>query len=198
MDKFLETLKREGLIKAILGLFGGGSTPVPPPARPSAPPSPPPYVPPSLPQQPSPYYGDFQPAPIPKSVPVRIRRSFFSRAEEAFYHELLKVLELRPEHLYCKPRLDDIFEPNGNMTQGEKNRLRNKHVDFLITDQHYRPLFGIELDGDSHNTPQQEHNDRVKDMVFRSAKMPLIRFKNSENATAADIAKRLKERGVLQ
>lgn len=128
---------------------------------------------------------------VPDSIPVKTRRRFFTRAEEAFYWELLKATKEKPVRVYCKPRLDDIFEADGHITQGERNRLTNKHVDFLITDLQFKPLMGIELDGDSHLNERQIHNDKVKDMVFRSAKLPLVRFTNKQNAKAADITKQI-------
>lgn len=42
-------------------------------------------------------------------------------------------------------------------------------------------MLGIELAGSSHDRPEQQYRDAVKETVFRSAGLPLLRFKNEDN-----------------
>ena len=56
--------------------------------------------------------------------------------------------------------------------------MRDKHVDFVIVDaaDHFRPLLAIELDGKSHQKAEQQYRDSVKDVIFRSGGLKLLRL----------------------
>ena len=87
------------------------------------------------------------------------------------------MLEHTPYTVSPNVRLNDIFVIGGEDKRSTNNRLRDKHVDFLIvTRDGYRPRLAIELDGASHEREVQQARDRVKDLVFRSAELTLLRL----------------------
>ena len=121
--------------------------------------------------------GKASSAALPESLPVTVKRSFFSRSELAFFGTLSTVLEHTPYTVFPNVRLNDIFVIGGEDKRSTNNRLRDKHVDFLIvTRDGYRPRLAIELDGASHEREVQQARDRVKDLVFRSAELTLLRL----------------------
>lgn len=76
-------------------------------------------------------------------------------------------------------------------------RFRDKHVDFLICERkNYQPVLGIELDGASHDRSEQKYRDAVKETVFKSAGLPLVRFRNEDKPSPATLAETL--RGYLR
>ena len=105
-------------------------------------------------------------------------QTLFSPAERSF----LGVLEgSLPDGvgLLAKVRLADVFRTRKGLTQAKRssanNRLRQKHVDFLlvsITD--VRPIAGVELDDSSHERTDRKARDSFVDDVFRSSKLPLL------------------------
>lgn len=114
---------------------------------------------------------------LPESLPVTVKRSFFSRSELAFFVTLTAVLEGTPYTVFPNVRLNDLFTIGGEEKRGTYNRLRDKHVDFLIVSRDgYTPTLAIELDGASHETEVQQKRDQVKDLVFRSAGLTLLRL----------------------
>ena len=121
--------------------------------------------------------GKASSAALPESLPVTVKRSFFSRSELAFFGTLCSVLESTPYTVFPNVRLNDIFAIGGDDKRSTYNRLRDKHVDFLIvTRDGYHPRLAIELDGASHEREVQQKRDQVKDLVFRSAELTLLRL----------------------
>ncbi len=121
--------------------------------------------------------GKASSAVLPESLPVTVKRSFFSRSELVFFGSLGAVLEHTPYTVFPNVRLNDIFAISRDDKRSTYNRLRDKHVDFLIvTRDGYHPRFAIELDGASHEREVQQKRDHVKDLVFRSAGLTLLRL----------------------
>lgn len=120
---------------------------------------------------------------------------FVNRSELAFFHALRRAL---PEtyYLHSKTRLEDIARVKPFIT-GEgrwklRSRIKSRHVDFLITDGEGVPHIAIELDGKSHNQ-DAENADRLKDGIFESIGLSLVRVQTGENfaEAAQDIIRRL-------
>src|SRR5688572_3499395 len=81
-----------------------------------------------------------------------LRKSLFSPAERSFYG-VLESLDYEGVTIASKVGLMDIFGVKKGIErrQGALNRIRAKHVDFLlIQSTDGRPLLGIELDDSSH------------------------------------------------
>lgn len=126
-----------------------------------------------------------KPGRVPKSLPVAAKKHFFSRAEREFYETLKRALPAKYT-AFANVRLQDIFyiSAKGEERRGVYARFQDKHVDFLVvTQKEYRPVLGIELDGASHDRSEQKYRDAVKEVVFTSAGLPLLRFRNEEKWT---------------
>lgn len=116
---------------------------------------------------------------VPDTLPIEVKRYFFSWDENAFYAALLEGTQGTTYRVFPNVRLNDLFGiTEGGSKAATLGRLRDKHVDFLLVDaaQDFRPVLGIELDGRSHASERQQHRDAVKDVAFRSAGLPLLRL----------------------
>ena len=116
---------------------------------------------------------------IPASFPIKVKPNFFSRSEQVFFTSLQEALQGSPYTVFPNVRLNDMFviQASGKERLVVLGRLRDKHVDFLITERgSYRPALGIELDGASHESEKQQYRDAVKDTLFASAGLPLLRL----------------------
>lgn len=121
-------------------------------------------------------FGQAEPE-APAQFPYRLRDDFMSKAELSLYGVLRLVAADRL--VVCpKIRLGDIFYvPGGAGAQSNRNRLQQKHVDFLLCDpQTLRPLVGVELDDKSHERGDGPDKDLFKDKVFQAAGLPLLRI----------------------
>lgn len=104
---------------------------------------------------------------------------------------LLKTLEYRGVHIFCKIRLADIFAvkksrftPEG---QAAFNRIAQKHVDFLLTDNEGKPVAAIEVDDSSHQQPERITRDDLLNELFKHCALPLIRIPWQNGYSARDV-----------
>lgn len=116
-------------------------------------------------------------AVTPELLPYRTRDDFLSSTELSFYHVLASVVGERA--ILCpKVGLAEIFfvtRPHENQTY--RNRIQQKHLDFLLCDpKTLRPIVGIELDDTSHDRADRQERDKFVEQVFGVAKLPLLRL----------------------
>lgn len=100
---------------------------------------------------------------IPKKefYPYHKKAYFFSIAERKFFDVLSQAIEEQGVYIFSKVRLWDIVQINDSILKRQhfENRIKSKHVDFLICgDRYISPLLIIELDDRSH----EENDDVVK------------------------------------
>jgi uncharacterized protein DUF2726 len=112
-------------------------------------------------------------------TPLRpyFRRGFLlSKAEQSFF-EILRNVAL--DHIvFAKVRLADLVEADERHRswQANFNRVRSKHIDFVICDLLFRPVVAVELDDKSHLLPHRRERDEVVDRLFAAVDLPLARF----------------------
>jgi hypothetical protein len=114
--------------------------------------------------------------------------AFLTRAELEFFSVLRPVAAELDLVVFAKVGLNDIFRGARGGPRGQYSRYSQMHVDFLlVTDHDFRPVLGIEVDGDSHRSAVQRDRDRRKDAVFKAAGLPLLRFPNDAGLTHRDL-----------
>jgi hypothetical protein len=110
-----------------------------------------------------------------EELPYRLRDDFLSVTESSFYRVLLAVVGSRAT-ICPKVGLRDVFyviRPNENATY--MNKIKQKHLDFLLCDpKTMKPFLAIELDDASHAAPERIERDEFVDRVFKTAKLPLL------------------------
>jgi hypothetical protein len=109
-------------------------------------------------------------------LPFRQRDDFLSAAELSFYRVLATAVGNRA--VVCpKVNLADIFfvvRPNEN--QHYRNKIVQKHVDFVLCDSvTMKPRCGIELDDSSHARRDRQDRDEFVNQVFAVGGLPLVR-----------------------
>ncbi|HNC32154.1 MAG TPA: DUF2726 domain-containing protein [Cyclobacteriaceae bacterium] len=110
-------------------------------------------------------------------LPYGKKDSILTPAESRFYRALLEALENRAV-IVPKVGLQDVFDIlDREQYRKARNRISTRHIDFLICEiGTLRPLFGIELDDSSHNKPEAQRRDELKNRVFAAAMLPLVRI----------------------
>ncbi|GAA5501109.1 hypothetical protein Dxin01_00840 [Deinococcus xinjiangensis] len=130
-------------------------------------------------------------AAIPKQLPVRTKPYFFSRSERELFEQLLIILPSHQFRVFPNVRISDLFtiEASGAKARATYGRMQEKHVDFLVVKlPEHRPVLGIELDGPSHTAAAQQYRDAVKNVIFESAGLPLLRLSTKRQFTSAQLA----------
>ena len=112
-----------------------------------------------------------------QSLPYRRKASVLTPAEHRFYLTLIQALENKAV-IFAKVGLQDVFSIiDREKYNSFRNRIVQRHIDFLICDSDtLHPLFGVELDDSSHNQPKNKARDEFKNLVFEAALLPLIRI----------------------
>ena len=131
---------------------------------------------------------------IPRSanfdrLPYRQRDDFLSAAEFSFYGVLCVAID-RAYTICPKVNLADVFFVAGStQNQTHRNRINQKHVDFLLCDPRtMRPLLGIELDDSSHSRQDRQVRDELVNQVFQAAGLPILRIRVQAEYSTANIS----------
>lgn len=103
---------------------------------------------------------------------------FFSLAEVKFY-DLLKEILGDKYLLFSKVRISDLIMPKYDKDKYLYfNKIKAKHIDFLICDKNpVKPKAIIELDDNSHNNPARQERDQFIDEAFANAGIPIAHIK---------------------
>lgn len=99
--------------------------------------------------------------------------------EKIFFEVLNEYLKNKNYILFTKVRLADVFKIkkwrwyNWLFTY---NRIKSKHIDFLITDINWKILKVIELDDYRHSKNNESKSDMTKNIIFNTFWIDFIRF----------------------
>ena len=115
-----------------------------------------------------------------KTFPYERRKTLFSPAERSFLGVLERAVD-DDTRILGKVRLADLIDVRKGLSkgvrQGALNRIRSKHVDFILCDVNSAALLcGIELDDSSHERADRRKRDEFVRRAFEAAGLPLLRF----------------------
>jgi hypothetical protein len=120
---------------------------------------------------------------------------FLSAAEILFFCELRKICE--DSVLICpKVRLADLVHPaaglNNQDRQSTRNRISQKHVDFvLVHPESFQVIGVIELDDGSHLEPKRQARDQMVDEALREASICICHVRAARAYNLEDLRKTL-------
>jgi len=106
---------------------------------------------------------------VEEELPYRAKRYLFSCSEHEFLRVLNEQIDTKRYMIFPKVRLADFIEvtARGKEYQGWWNKIRSKHVDFLIWDvQENKVALAIELDGKSHQSEKMQKRDEFVNEVY--------------------------------
>lgn len=113
-------------------------------------------------------------------------KDLLTKNETSFYRELKKVADKEGLFICPKVGLKDIFEITDRQNyMSWFGKIAQKHVDFLLCDELLRPQYAIELDDNSHK--KRADSDNLKNVIFGSSTIPLIRIKAKMEYNEFDI-----------
>lgn len=109
------------------------------------------------------------------SFPYIAKESLLSKTELNFYIQLVQVLEGTGYTVLIKVGLQDIIHVPRSTENYIiwKNKINQKHIDFLLCDSNFKPIRAIELDDKTHNLPNRIERDAFVDEVFKTVEIPI-------------------------
>ena len=118
--------------------------------------------------------------------PYKLKPYFFSRSEQALYQELRRQVGDRYA-IFAQVRLADFIEVDVNKYQNRSkwqsywNKIRSKHVDFLLCDPvTLKPQVAIELNGKSHNSDKMIARDKFVEVMYKTVGIKFITIRSGE------------------
>jgi len=131
-------------------------------------------------------------------TPFYLKQSTMNNSEQAFFINLNKQLGLE-YIILSKVRIEDfVGVKRERLSKGERfgfrNRIKSRHVDFLICDLNTtRPLMVVELDGSSHNNYKRRERDNRLNEIYKEINLEYehIKVGSSFEEQAGKIKERL-------
>lgn len=124
-----------------------------------------------------------------KDFKGNINSSLLTDNELNFYNKLKQLTDKFDLLLFSKVRLADIFKSDD---YSSFNKIRSKHIDFIITDKNTKPIFFIELDDSTHNKKSNYKRDIEKNEIFEKTNNCIFRVKIDEiNSKLSELEKML-------
>ncbi len=148
--------------------------------------------------------GDGQNIPIPAAPMPRekwpfIKKSSLLTKTEARFYLILKEILQNDYLIFSKVKIGDdiLYLPNYSFQrEANRNRIKSRHVDFLICNNYTKPLLAIELDDYTHNRTSRIERDNFIDEVFEDAGLPILHIPVSYNYDKEDLLNKIKEKIV--
>ena len=140
-------------------------------------------------------YGDEREDEKESALPFRSCESILTAAEQSFFQVLRRSLP--EEQIACpKVSLKDLFVVSTNDARQRvhwRNRIDQKHIDFLVCDARtLEPLAGIELDDSSHARASRQQRDDFVNRVFGASQLPLLRIPVRQGYTPTELSQLLR------
>lgn len=102
-----------------------------------------------------------------------------TEVEQVLLGRLNRCFVNKPFYIGYQIALNRIVSPDAKKKKNYyflSSKIGSKSVDFLIMDKCFKPLLAIELDDSSHNNISSKKRDIVKDRIFKSAGIVMVRF----------------------
>jgi hypothetical protein len=114
-----------------------------------------------------------------------------SKAEYSFY-QILCLIAGEKYCVYPKVRLADIVTVKGGKNYHTAfNRVKSKHIDFLICDKSSKIVFAVELDDKAHLQQKVKKADTFKDDLFKAIGIRCIRYQAQSSYNVEDVKRKL-------
>lgn len=126
------------------------------------------------------------------------RNTLHTPAEQTFHNALQRVVDGDQYQINGKTRLADLIQVRGSQVtpgwQSAFNRIKSKHVDFVIIEKGSSRILGvIELDDSSHNRSDRIERDQFVDKILKQAGIPILHVPWCRNYPLLELEQRLSD-----
>lgn len=127
-----------------------------------------------------------------EKLPYEMNETILTERERSFYRILRPIADKLELQICPKVRVADIVLIKKGTRDWQKwfNKIRSKHVDFLLCDYDMNIVLIIELDDRSHETERAKKNDALKNAIFGNK---LVRIRSLKDDVEGIITTALKK-----
>lgn len=124
--------------------------------------------------------------------PYQMNETILTERERSFYHILKPIADKLELQICPKVRVADIVSIKKGTKDWQKwfNKIRSKHVDFLLCDYDMNIVLMVELDDSSHETERAKKNDEFKNRLFGGR---LVRIRSLKEDVEGALVQALKK-----
>lgn len=129
-----------------------------------------------------------------EKLPYIMNETILTERERAFYRILKPIADKLELQICPKVRVADIVSIKKGTKNWQKwfNKIKSKHVDFLLCDYDMNIVLLIELDDRSHETERAQKNDRLKNAIFGDRLVRIRSLKEDVEAVLTAALKKVK------
>lgn len=113
------------------------------------------------------------------AYPYKLTQRIFSEKEGYFYRDVRPIADKLGLIVFTKMRVADLlYIPKG--TENEKawfNRIKAKHIDFILVDRDYHIRLLVEVDDPTHNRPDRQARDEEVNEMFRQQGLEVLHLR---------------------
>ena len=127
-----------------------------------------------------------------EKLPYEMNETILTERERSFYRILRPIADKLELQICPKVRVADIVSIKKGTRDWQKwfNKIRSKHVDFLLCDYDMNIVLIIELDDRIHETERAKKNDALKNAIFGNK---LVRIRSLKDDVEGIITTALKK-----
>ncbi|MCI9286803.1 MAG: DUF2726 domain-containing protein [Clostridia bacterium] len=110
-----------------------------------------------------------------KNINYALQENIFTNNERFFYKILKEITYSMDLIIMTKVRLADIIYCKNN-NYSDFNKIKAKHIDFVLIDNNGKIRLLIELDDKSHENYERKQRDKFLNEIFENLKINLLRI----------------------
>ena len=122
----------------------------------------------------------------------KINNNIFTETEKNFYKILKLITDDLNLNILSKVRLADIIYTE-NKNYKYFNKIKAKHIDFVLIDEEGNIKLLIELDDKTHNNYDRKQRDKFINEIFENEKIKLLRIPVQYTYNLQEIKQKIKE-----
>ena len=121
-----------------------------------------------------------------------INKNIFTETEKKFYKLLKIITDDINLNILAKVRLADIIHTE-NKNYKYFNKIKAKHIDFILIDKEGNIKLLIELDDKTHNNYDRQQRDKFINEIFINEKIKLLRIPVQNTYNLQEIKQKIQE-----
>lgn len=122
----------------------------------------------------------------------KLNNNIFTQIERFFYKVLRDITDKMDLIIMTKVRLADIIHVCNN-DYAYFNKIKSKHIDFVLIDNNGNIKLLIELDDKSHNNCKRQERDKFLNDIFNNLNINLLRIEAKYSYNIQELENKIKE-----
>ena len=123
------------------------------------------------------------------------RRDYLMSPAELRFYKQLRIAADKHFWVHAQVRVEDVIEARKETKERSRVReyVKSSHFDFVVTTNESKIVCAIELDDSSHDRPDRQRADKIKNELAAAVGLKLLRFESGRDYSPDVIASQIAE-----